>query len=105
MGSPGSESLQAYPVGPPDEAVNNDVVAGHPICVTFCPLTGTGLVFDGERADGSRLTLGVSGLLYNTNLPGSTETQGGAAGDGGGAGSGGAPDAGAGDATDATSTT
>lgn len=45
----------------------NDVVGGHPVCVTFCPLTGTGLVFDGQRADG-RLSLGVSGLLYNTNL-------------------------------------
>ncbi|MBT5059055.1 MAG: DUF3179 domain-containing protein [Gemmatimonadetes bacterium] len=60
---------RAYPhnIGWRHEIVN-DVVGGHPVCVTFCPLTGTGLVFDGERADGSRLSLGVSGLLYNTNL-------------------------------------
>lgn len=60
---------RAYPhnIGWRHEIVN-DVVGGHPVCVTFCPLTGTGLVFDGERDDGSRRTLGVSGLLYNTNL-------------------------------------
>ncbi len=60
---------RAYPhnIGWRHEIVN-DVVGGHPVCVTFCPLTGTGLVFDGERPDGSRLSLGVSGLLYNTNL-------------------------------------
>ena len=63
-----NQEARAYPhnIGWRHEIVN-DVVGGHPVCVTFCPLTGTGLVFDGQRADG-RLSLGVSGLLYNTNL-------------------------------------
>ena len=60
---------RAYPhnIGWWHEIVN-DVVGGRPLCITFCPLTGTGLVFDGTDIDGNRLELGVSGLLYNTNL-------------------------------------
>lgn len=60
---------RAYPhnIGWWHEIVN-DKVGGHPVSVTFCPLTGTGLVFDGKTASGGRLELGVSGLLYNTNL-------------------------------------
>ncbi len=60
---------RAYPhnIGWWHEIVN-DVVGGRPICVTFCPLTGTGLVYDGVDTNGDRLELGVSGLLYNTNL-------------------------------------
>ena len=56
----------AYPhnIGWHHEIVN-DVVSGPPIVVSFCPLTGTGLVFNGLSADGSRLTCGVSGLLFN----------------------------------------
>ena len=46
----------------------NDVVGGHPIVVSFCPLTGTGLVFDGLASNGSRIHCGVSGLLFNNNL-------------------------------------
>ena len=59
----------AYPhnIGWHHEIVN-DVVGGQPIVVSFCPLTGTGLVFNGLGADGSRLTCGVSGLLFNNNL-------------------------------------
>ena len=36
--------------------------------MTFCPLTGTGLVFDATDAHGGQFQLGVSGLLFNTNL-------------------------------------
>jgi len=46
----------------------NDVVGGQPIVVSFCPLTGTGLVFNGQGENGTRLTCGVSGLLFNNNL-------------------------------------
>lgn len=46
----------------------NDVVGGQPIVVSFCPLTGTGLVFNGQGDDGARITCGVSGLLFNNNL-------------------------------------
>jgi hypothetical protein len=60
---------RAYPhnIGWWHEIVN-DRVSGHPVSVTFCPLTGTGLVFDGKRDRRRRMELGVSGLLYNTNL-------------------------------------
>jgi hypothetical protein len=60
---------KAYPhnIGWWHEIVN-DRVGGHPISVTFCPLTGTGLVFDAQDEDGSQFELGVSGLLFNNNL-------------------------------------
>jgi hypothetical protein len=48
--------------------IANDVVGGVPIIVTFCPLTGTGIAFDARDSDGSRIILGVSGLLFNNNL-------------------------------------
>ncbi len=58
---------RAYPenIGWWHEIVN-DEIGGHSISVTFCPLTGTGLVF--EAADGGPLELGVSGRLFNSNL-------------------------------------
>jgi hypothetical protein len=46
----------------------NDVVGGQPVVVSFCPLTGTGLVFDGQGEEGTRITCGVPGLLFNNNL-------------------------------------
>ena len=46
----------------------NDVVGELPITITFCPLTGTGLAFSAANAYGEQFELGVSGLLYNTNL-------------------------------------
>ena len=60
---------RAYPhnIGWWHEIVN-DVVGDHPISVTFCPLTGTGLVFDAEDENGGQFELGVSGLLFNNNL-------------------------------------
>ena len=60
---------RAYPhnIGWHHEIVN-DVVGGKPIVATLCPLTETGMIFDGEGADGSRIHLGVSGLLFNNNL-------------------------------------
>lgn len=48
--------------------VINDNVGGQPVIVTFCPLTGTGMVFDGRLDNGDWLTMGVSGLLFNNNL-------------------------------------
>ena len=41
----------------------NDVVAGQPVSVTYCPLTGTAMGF--ERGE---TTFGVSGRLVNNNL-------------------------------------
>ena len=46
----------------------NDTIGGRPIVESFCPLTSTGLVFNGQGNDGSRIRVGVSGLLFNNNL-------------------------------------
>ena len=45
----------------------NDSVAGQPIAVVYCPLCGTAMVFDRRYRD-QTLTLGVSGLLYNSDV-------------------------------------
>jgi hypothetical protein len=45
----------------------NDVLGGKPIMVTFCPLTGSGIVFDPVMA-GNESNFGVSGLLFENNL-------------------------------------
>jgi hypothetical protein len=45
----------------------NDVLGGKPIVVSFCPLTGSGLVYDSTIA-GQLLNFGVSGLLFDNNL-------------------------------------
>ncbi len=60
---------RAYPhnIGWHHEIIN-DTVGNLPIVVTFCPLTGTGLVFDATDDGSVRLELGVSGLLFNNNL-------------------------------------
>lgn len=60
---------RAYPVnvGWWHEIIN-DRLGDSSISVTYCPLTGTGLVFDVAKADGSQGELGVSGLLLNGNL-------------------------------------
>ena len=45
----------------------NDIVGGQAVVVSFCPLTSTGMLFDGQ-VEGGRLTCGVSGFLFNNNL-------------------------------------
>ncbi|WP_432262703.1 DUF3179 domain-containing protein [Cupriavidus sp. TMH.W2] len=45
----------------------NDEFDGEPLVVSFCPLCGTGAAHSAS-VDGKRLTFGVSGLLYNSNL-------------------------------------
>jgi len=49
------------------EVVNEEFALNNFLTVSYCPLTGTAIVFDGNIA-GLRLTFGVSGLLYNNNL-------------------------------------
>lgn len=44
----------------------NDRIGGKPVVVTYCPLCGTAMVFDG-RLEGREHTFGVSGLLYNSD--------------------------------------
>ena len=45
----------------------NDVVAGVPVAVTFCPLCNTAVVFD-RRLGGRVLEFGVSGFLRNSDM-------------------------------------
>jgi hypothetical protein len=45
----------------------NDVLGGKPITVSYCPLTGSGLVYD-PAINGQQLNFGVSGLLFDNNL-------------------------------------
>jgi len=45
----------------------NDTLGGQDILVSYCPLCGTGMVFDAQ-VDGQRLMFGVSGKLYNSNV-------------------------------------
>jgi hypothetical protein len=46
----------------------NDTVAGEPLSVTYCPLTGSVVAFKGRAPDGTPLTFGTSGKLVNSNL-------------------------------------
>ncbi len=45
----------------------NDTLGGQDILVSYCPLTGSGIVFD-PHVNGELREFIVSGLLYNTNL-------------------------------------
>jgi len=45
----------------------NDTVGGKPLAVTFCPLCGTGIVFE-RKFDGVTHDFGTSGKLYESNL-------------------------------------
>jgi len=49
------------------EVVNEKFASNNLLTVSYCPLTGTAIVLDGNN-DGLNLTFGVSGLLYNNNL-------------------------------------
>ncbi|MFU8896654.1 MAG: DUF3179 domain-containing protein [Gammaproteobacteria bacterium] len=59
---------RAYPVAILNyHEIVNDVVAGRPVAVTYCPLCGSGLVFE-RTFDGKAVEFGVSGLLRNNDL-------------------------------------
>jgi hypothetical protein len=45
----------------------NDTLGGDPVLVSYCPLCGTGMVFD-RRVDGKARRFGVSGLLYQADM-------------------------------------
>lgn len=45
----------------------NDNINGKPFVVSFCPLCGTGVVFNSDIA-GVHRSFGVSGLLYNSDV-------------------------------------
>ena len=47
--------------------IANDVIAGDPIAVTYCPLCGSGIAYF-RVLDGEPVKLGTSGKLFNSNL-------------------------------------
>lgn len=62
------DKAKAYPLKILDyhEAVN-DTVGGVPVAVTYCPLCDSSVVYD-RRHNDRILELGISGLLYNSNV-------------------------------------
>jgi hypothetical protein len=62
------EDARAYPLRVMIwHEIVNDVVAGIPVTVTYCPLCNTGIVFD-RRLDGRTLDFGTTGKLRNSDL-------------------------------------
>jgi hypothetical protein len=68
LGVVAGDAARAYPVAILvwHELVN-DSLGDRPILVSYCPLCGTGLVFD-RRIEGRARRFGVSGLLYRSDL-------------------------------------
>jgi hypothetical protein len=59
---------KAYPVKILNwHEIVNDTIGKQAVVVTFCPLCGTGMVFD-AKINGQNLTFGVSGLLYQSDM-------------------------------------
>ncbi|MEM6985593.1 MAG: DUF3179 domain-containing protein [Pseudomonadota bacterium] len=59
---------RAYPISILNwHEIVNDSIGDRTIIVSFCPLCGTGVVFDGDIEGVSR-SFGVSGLLYNSDV-------------------------------------
>ncbi len=62
------EDARAYPLRVMIwHEIVNDVVAGVPVVVTYCPLCNAGIVFD-RRLDGRMLDFGTSGKLRHSDL-------------------------------------
>lgn len=68
LGVESAGAAKAYPIRILNwhEVVNDDV-GEQSILVSWCPLCGSGVVYD-PRSEGRRLTFGVSGRLYKRNL-------------------------------------
>jgi hypothetical protein len=59
---------RAYPIAILDwHELVNDTLGGRAILISYCPLCGTGIVFD-RRVEGAVRRFGVSGLLYRSDL-------------------------------------
>jgi len=60
---------KAYPVRILNwHEIVNDHIGEQAFAVTFCPLCGTGVVFDSRMLNGKVARFGVSGLLYNSDV-------------------------------------
>lgn len=63
-----NDEIKAYPHPLLDwHEIVNDEIHGVPVSVVYCPLTGTGSIWDRRTSSGTT-TFGVSGLLYNNNI-------------------------------------
>ena len=59
---------KAYPIAIMNwHEIVNDRFGDEAVVVTYCPLCGTGIAFESQLA-GRRLSFGVSGLLYNSDM-------------------------------------
>jgi hypothetical protein len=59
---------RAYPIDIMNyHEIANDHFQGRPVCVTYCPLTGSGVVY-ASVLGGQEVQYGVSGLLFRNNL-------------------------------------
>ena len=59
---------KAYPISILNwHEIVNDEIGGEAVVVSFCPLCGTGVAF-AAHAGGKKLSFGVSGLLYNSDV-------------------------------------
>ena len=68
IGLVGEREQRAYSTWQLDRyEIVNDVFEGRPIAVTWCPLCGTGVVYD-RTVDNRTLTFGVSGMLFRDAL-------------------------------------
>lgn len=45
----------------------NDIIAGDPMLITYCPLCGSGIAYE-RQINGEEVEFGTSGKLYNSNL-------------------------------------
>lgn len=63
-----NEEAKAYPIRIMDyHEIVNDQFGESGVVVSYCPLCGSGVAFNSDIAD-QRLTFGVSGLLYNSDV-------------------------------------
>lgn len=68
LGIVADDAAKAYPLRVLNwHEVVNDQVGTLPVLITWCPICGSGIVFD-PRVTGRNHTFGVSGLLYKRNL-------------------------------------
>jgi uncharacterized protein DUF3179 len=59
---------KAYPIGILNwHEIINDSINNKPVVITYCPLCGSGMVFN-SSVNGKTLTFGVSGLLFNSDV-------------------------------------
>ncbi len=69
LGFAASGEARAYPVPLLDwHELVNDTVGGRPVLISWCPLCGSGMVFDRKVSSGSDRHFGVSGLLFRSDV-------------------------------------